>query len=231
MEWSDFAAPSGGFTRTNPVLDVSLSFASPLSSSIQEWPKERDDLNRRLHKSQKEATPFHYDTKPHIGVDVQDGNVRADHHGRVYIEEAFVDWWADWAIGGAWADREELTFKEANWAIVSRRVLGSRNVAHSRSNTKLDQADRKISQVVIHSQILVRPTYTSFSRKKSHWNTKSPLPIRKRKKPSRQCSVLVRNEELPGPSTRAASPAVAVTPMAGKNPTLIECFIEKRRKR
>jgi len=119
MEWTDFAAPTGGFTRTDPVLDVSLSFATPLSSSINEWPKEREDLHRRLHKSQKAATPFNYDTTPRVGADIVDPNARADQHGRVYIEESFVDWWADWGIGGGWIDKDELTFREASWALVS----------------------------------------------------------------------------------------------------------------
>ena len=119
MEWSDFAAPSGGFSRTDNVLDVSLTFAPPISSSISEWPKEREDLNKRLHKTQKEATPFSYDTTPRIGNDIPDSLARPDQYGRVYIEEAFVDWWADWAVGGGWMDRDELTFKEANWALVS----------------------------------------------------------------------------------------------------------------
>ena len=119
MEWSDFAAPSGGFSRTDSVLDVSLTFAPPISSSISEWPKEREDLNKRLHKTQKEAMPFSYDTTPRIGNDIPDSLARPDQYGRVYIEEAFVDWWADWAVGGGWMDRDELTFKEANWALVS----------------------------------------------------------------------------------------------------------------
>jgi len=123
MEWTDFAAPTGGFTRTDPMLDVSLSFATPLSSSINEWPKEREDLHRRLHKSQKEATPFNYDTTPRVGADVVDPHARADQHGRVYIEESFVDWWADWGVGGGWIDKDELTFREASWALVSAKAI------------------------------------------------------------------------------------------------------------
>lgn len=49
----------------------------------------------------------------------QDSTARSDSQGRVYVEEAFVDCWADLMMGGGWLDREELTFKEANWAIVS----------------------------------------------------------------------------------------------------------------
>lgn len=172
MEWTEFAAPSGGFTRTDPVLDVSLSFASPLSSSIQKWPKERDDLNKRLHKTQKEATPFHYDTTPRVGTDVQDSNVRSDHYGRVYVEEAFVDWWVDWVIGGAWTDRDELTFKEANWAIVSCRMLES-DLAHDRSSTKLDRPGSKKYRDKIRSLIPGQPTSISSLRRKCRSSTRS----------------------------------------------------------
>ena len=42
----------------------------------------------------------------------------ADAKGRVWLEEAFVDCWADLFMGAAWEDRDELTFKEANWALV-----------------------------------------------------------------------------------------------------------------
>ena len=119
MDWTDFAAPSGGFNRTNPVLDVSLSFAAPIELSIADWPQEREELQRRLHKSQKEATPFAYDTTPRIGSALpQDPDASCDGQARVYIEEAFVDCWADLMIGCGWLDREELTFKEANWAMV-----------------------------------------------------------------------------------------------------------------
>ena len=120
MDWSEFASDAGGFNRTDPILDMSLTFSAPLSNSITDWPKERDELQRRLHKSQKDAVPFNYDTTPRVGASgSQEAGSRADGKGRVYIEEAFVDCWADWMMGGGWADREELTFKEANWALVS----------------------------------------------------------------------------------------------------------------
>jgi hypothetical protein len=50
----------------------------------------------------------------------------ADAEGRVFVEEGFVDVWADLMMGAGWMDREELTFKEANWAIVRVQILQSR---------------------------------------------------------------------------------------------------------
>ena len=120
MDWNEFASDSGGFQRTDPILDMSLSFSAPVSDTITQWPKDREELQRRLQKSQREATPFTHDTVPRVGAQMsQDSGSRADGKGRVYVEEAFVDFWADWMMGGGWADREELTFKEANWALVS----------------------------------------------------------------------------------------------------------------
>lgn len=116
MDWSDFVGPSGGFSRTEPFLTASLTFSAPVQSQITEWPKERDELRRRLHKTQKESTPFNHDTTPRTGPTASlDG---ADSKGRVYIEEAFVDCWADFMLGSGWTDRDELTFKEASWALI-----------------------------------------------------------------------------------------------------------------
>ena len=120
MDWYDFASSSGGFSRTDPHLAVSLTFAEPLSESITSWPQERDALQRKLHKSQKDAIPFHYDTSIKLGLDVisEYGETRDD-RGRVWIEEAFMDCWADLMNGAGWIERDELTFKEANWALAS----------------------------------------------------------------------------------------------------------------
>lgn len=118
MDWSDFA--DGGFTRTESYLTASLTFSAPIQSSITEWPKERDELQRRLHKTQKEATPFNYDTTPRFGR--HSGVEGIDDKGRVYIEEAFIDCWTDFMMGAGWMDRDELTFKEASWALVEYRA-------------------------------------------------------------------------------------------------------------
>ncbi|EIW72287.1 hypothetical protein TREMEDRAFT_20593, partial [Tremella mesenterica DSM 1558] len=119
MDWTEFASSTGGFNRTDPLLDISLTFSQPIAVSITEWPKERDELRKKLQKSQKEAVPFAYDTTPKVGTEVAlDPHARADSTGRVYIEESFVDVWADLMMGGGWMDRDELTFKEANWAVI-----------------------------------------------------------------------------------------------------------------
>lgn len=46
------------------------------------------------------------------------GEQQVDGKGGVYLEEAWVDVWADLMLGAGWMDSEELTFREANWAIV-----------------------------------------------------------------------------------------------------------------
>jgi hypothetical protein len=125
MDWTEFASPSGGFNRTDPLLDVTLAFSPPISESISHWPQQNEELRRRLHKAQKDATPFHYDTAPRVGEDAAQEK-GADAEGRVFVEEGFVDVWADLMMGAGWMDREELTFKEANWAIVRVQILQSR---------------------------------------------------------------------------------------------------------
>lgn len=114
MDWGQFA--DGGFTRTEPFLTASLTFSAPVQTSITEWPKERDELRRRLEKTQKEATPFNHDTTPRTGPAASYEG--ADASGRVYIEEAFIDCWADFMMGTGWMDRAELTFKRSSWAII-----------------------------------------------------------------------------------------------------------------
>jgi hypothetical protein len=124
MDWTDFASSSGGFNRTDPALSTSLTFSAPLTSQITSWPSERDEFRKRLHKAQKDATPFAYDTTPRVGIAAGGGEGQrerergVDEKGRVYVEEAWVDCWADLMMGGGWMEREELTFKEANWALV-----------------------------------------------------------------------------------------------------------------
>jgi hypothetical protein len=53
-----------------------------------------------------------------MAVENDQGETR-DERGRVWVEEAFVDCWADLMMGAGWTDRDELTFKEANWVLVS----------------------------------------------------------------------------------------------------------------
>lgn len=127
MDWTDFASPSGGFNRTDPLLASTLTFSQPLSTSIKAWPEHREDLSKRLHTSEKTSVPFHYDTTPRTGRDIEENRVeqiRTDEKGRVYLEEAFVDFWADLIHGGGWGEWEELTFREANWALVRLSVPG-----------------------------------------------------------------------------------------------------------
>lgn len=121
MNWTDFASPSGGLTRTDPALTTTLTFAKPLTNSIEQWPKDRSDLSKRLLRSDKDSVPFHHDTAVRYGEASGwegEGEVR-DSKGRVYLEEAFVDFWADLAVGGGWVERGELTFRESSWALVS----------------------------------------------------------------------------------------------------------------
>jgi len=50
-------------------------------------------------------------------VGVEDGGM-VDSKGRVWFEEGFVDFWCDFGLGQGWVERDELTFRMANWALV-----------------------------------------------------------------------------------------------------------------
>lgn len=68
-----------------------------------------------------------------MDVDSDQGESR-DEKGRVWIEEAFVDCWADLMMGAGWVERDELTFRESNWAIVSFTVLTFAIVAQEKAD-------------------------------------------------------------------------------------------------
>lgn len=90
-------------------------------------------MAKRLHKSQKDMVPFSYDTTPRFGAeagwdtdgDNSSGAMGKDVQGRVLVEEAFIDFWADLGVGMEWVGRGEMTFREANWAFVSPTELRS----------------------------------------------------------------------------------------------------------
>ncbi|WVO13648.1 hypothetical protein L204_101269 [Cryptococcus depauperatus] len=136
MSWTEFASPSGGFNRSDPLLDATLTFSQPIAKGIEEWPKERGELVKRLYKAQKEAVPFEWNTTPNVGMFLEDcnlvgieglGGMKQDSKGRIYVEEAWVDVWCDLMMGSGWVDREELTFRESNWAIVEYKAKSSRS--------------------------------------------------------------------------------------------------------
>ncbi|OCF77681.1 hypothetical protein I204_01679 [Kwoniella mangroviensis CBS 8886] len=177
MDWSEFASPSGGFNRTDPLLDVSLTFSAPIEKEITDWPKERDELRRRLHKSQKDSVPFNYDTTPRVGINAfSDANARVDDKGRVYVEEAFVDCWCDLIIGAGWMDREELTFREANWALMEYKAKPSRVDPRTQDNDPL--GDPRKSELYFLFEERVPPEYQQAlltpAQKKSAFGLFSP---------------------------------------------------------
>ncbi len=112
MSWNEFAAPTGGFDRSDDALSKSLTFSPPVQTQIESWPEEREELRKKLKKSQKEMAKFDWDTTPVVGVPGRGKAITV-------IEEAFVDVWADLLLSSGWTDYDELTYREANWALVS----------------------------------------------------------------------------------------------------------------
>ncbi|WVQ96362.1 hypothetical protein IAU59_003467 [Kwoniella sp. CBS 9459] len=191
MDWSEFASPSGGFHRTDPLLDVSLAFSPPVQNQITDWPKERDELRKRLHKAQKNTVPFNYDTSPRFGANAAPDAVagaRADEKGRVYIEEAFVDCWADLMMGSSWVERNELTFREANWVLIEYKAKPSRPDPRQQDGDPLGDP-RKTElyflfeervpldyQVALATPVTKKSGFTLFSPKGKKRNAGGPSP-------------------------------------------------------
>ena len=103
--WTDFASPDGGFDRSPHALDESLALGHPvLDAHLAHWPAEREALCRKLVEGQKGLPAFE-------GEEVKIEEVVA--------QQAFVDCWADLLVGGGWMEEDELTYRRANWVMVS----------------------------------------------------------------------------------------------------------------
>ena len=73
-------------------------------------------MQKKLKKAFKEAIPFTWDMTPTVI------NARG-----AFVEEMFLDVWVELLYGGGWTDTEELTFREANWVLVSIALCLSNN--------------------------------------------------------------------------------------------------------
>ncbi|KAI5449422.1 hypothetical protein NCC49_004706 [Naganishia albida] len=113
LTWTDFASPTGGFDRSTTALVNSLTLDQPLlAAQLSHWPAERRALHDQHVKAEKELPSFEaYEKELTIGEE--------------WIEEAFLDCWADLVVGAGWGDHGELTYRRANWAIVECERKGS----------------------------------------------------------------------------------------------------------
>jgi hypothetical protein len=188
ISWQDFASPQGGFDRSNEALSKSLLFSPPVQEQIQHWPEEREEMQKKLKKAYKEAIPFTWDTTPAVV------NARG-----AFVEEMFLDIWVELLYGGGWTDTEELTFREANWVLVSSEsafnFLAAQLNRHSgrRWNTSY-KALRRRSQ----NQKAVE---SFFSKRLFHPPTKTSLLIPSRKKQA-DCFHAPRPPRTPQPKRR-----------------------------
>lgn len=110
LNWQDFS--STGFTRTDAPLSATLQFSSPVTTQINSWPAQSQELHRKLKKTQKGLPTFGWDTEPVMGSEE-------------VIEEAFIDVFCDLIYGGGWMDveRVEEADRECNWALVRKITL------------------------------------------------------------------------------------------------------------
>ncbi|KAJ9114225.1 hypothetical protein QFC22_005677 [Naganishia vaughanmartiniae] len=129
MTWDDFTSPSGGFDRTPSALADSLAITQPLvQEHLQHWPEERDELRKKLRKGYKELPSF----------DAYEHRFRVDKEGEngsgIWVQEPFLDVWADLLLSGGWMETDELTYRPANWVIVEyqkKRATPSSDIASS----------------------------------------------------------------------------------------------------
>jgi hypothetical protein len=119
MTWDDFTSPSGGFDRAPDALADSLAITQPLvQEHLQHWPEERDELRKQLRKGYKELPSFEaYEHR--FRVIEKEGESGSG----VWVEEPFLDVWADLLVSGGWMETDELTYRPANWVIVSTRQV------------------------------------------------------------------------------------------------------------
>ncbi|KAF9264991.1 hypothetical protein L218DRAFT_1023055 [Marasmius fiardii PR-910] len=127
LGWDDFSA--AGFTRTDEPLSATLQFSAPISATIEGWPKEREEIGKKLKKREKTLPPFGWDTSPVVGAED-------------VIEEAFVDVFCDLIWGSGWGEglagmsgirnegvptkdglRIQLEDRECNWVLVEFKSL------------------------------------------------------------------------------------------------------------
>jgi hypothetical protein len=123
-------------------------------------------MQKKLKKAHKEAIPFTWDTTPVIV------NARG-----AYVEEMFLDAWTDFLYGGGWTDTEELTFREANWVLVSHltksQVQYSFNEFSCRSSTSCE--------LPLRPPRLPAKIVSSYSRSLCLQHTRTSWRIRSRK--------------------------------------------------
>jgi hypothetical protein len=108
MTWSDFS--TSGFNRTGSPLSETLQFSQPIASTINTWPSHAEDINRKLKKSQKQLPTFGWETTPVAGPEWT-------------VDEGIISCWADLSLSSGWTEREEGTFREANWALVEFKAI------------------------------------------------------------------------------------------------------------
>lgn len=95
----------GGFDRHPNALHDSLALGQPvLQQHLAHWPEERDALHKKLVDGQRNLPAF------------QEEQVTVE---EVVVDGSFVDVWADLLIGSGWMEEGELTYRRANWFMVS----------------------------------------------------------------------------------------------------------------
>uniref|UniRef100_V5GID4 Meiotically up-regulated protein Msb1/Mug8 domain-containing protein n=2 Tax=Kalmanozyma brasiliensis (strain GHG001) TaxID=1365824 RepID=V5GID4_KALBG len=120
MQWNEFSKAGFQNGESGTLADV-LSFDDVLRQDVRNWPSERDQLNAKLRSQQDKLPAFNYDNTPRLVASptlagTPQGKLASNPISR--MDETFADVWADYLVGSGWSNRDELTHRNANFAVV-----------------------------------------------------------------------------------------------------------------
>lgn len=148
LQWSQFE--QNGFSPADDGLNDVLAFDDLLEQDLKRWPEDRAELLEKIRKTNKAMPAFDYDTTPLV---VSSPSMSGDAQGQweekpfSRMDDIFPEVYADILLGNGWSNRDELTHRNANFAIVQYNSRPSASTITSRipsavSPSKDDLDDR-----------------------------------------------------------------------------------------
>lgn len=119
LQWSQFE--ESGFSPADDGLNDVLAFDDLLEQDVKRWPEDRAELLDKIRKTNKAMPAFNYDTTPLI---VSSPSMSGDPQGQWQekpisrMDDIFPEVYADILLGNGWSNRDELTHRNANFAVV-----------------------------------------------------------------------------------------------------------------
>ncbi|PWN35766.1 uncharacterized protein FA14DRAFT_46690 [Meira miltonrushii] len=119
LQWSQFE--ESGFNPADDGLNDVLAFDDLLEQDVKRWPEDRAELLDKIRKTNKAMPAFNYDTTPMV---VSSPSMSGDPQGQWQekpisrMDDIFPEVYADILLGNGWHNRDELTHRNANFAVV-----------------------------------------------------------------------------------------------------------------